>query len=227
MKYSIPDHHPKIVVISAPSGAGKTTLNRRLMKDHPEIEISVSHTTRKPRSGEIDGIHYHFISPEVFKTKADRGEFVEWANVHGNMYGTSRAELDRIAAKGHIALLEIDVQGWAITRHKIPEAIAIFIIPPSLKILWQRLEDRASDPLKTRWVRFQNAYDEIAHAENYKYFLINDDLERCYALLERLVLTGQMDKKDMVSGVEWCARLQEEFAHADWIKSLKDSIDQI
>ncbi len=226
MKYIIPPHHPKVVVISAPSGAGKTTLNRRLMKEHPEVEISISHTTRKPRPGEVDGVHYHFTSPEQFQEMVNQDLFVEWANVHGNLYGTSLGEISRIAAKGHVALLEIDVQGWAITRKKIPAALSIFITPPTLKDLWDRLEGRGSESLQSRWMRFENAHDEIEHAENYQFFLVNDVLEQCYAKLEKLVITGSLGPAELPSGQEICKKLHDEYETAPWIKDLRERVQK-
>jgi guanylate kinase len=213
-----------VFVVSAPSGTGKTTLNRRLLKECPRLEMSVSHTTRAPRAGEVDGVHYHFIEPIQFRTMVEGNAFIEWAEVHGNLYGTSFSELKRIEAGGKDPLLEIDIQGWHNAKSLLDNAISIFVLPPSMASLWQRLEKRGSDSLEIRWVRLQNAYDEIQKAHEYDILIINNDLEEAYAKLKSIILSGSLEGKSNPEGLSLCRRLNEEFESADWIKGLRDKM---
>lgn len=213
-----------VYVVSAPSGTGKTTLNRRLMQEHPIIEMSVSHTTRKPRPGEQDGVHYHFIDRNQFEKMIAENAFVEWAEVHGNLYGTSVNELARIRSLGKKAILEIDVQGWEKARPFLKDAESVFILPPSMESLWQRLEQRGSDSLETRWLRLKNAHDEIANACNYKYFIVNNDLETAYQKLKSIIVDGKSEEANSTEGSRLCRQLNQEYENADWIKRLKASL---
>ncbi len=213
-----------VYVVSAPSGAGKTTLNCKLIESHSNVEMSVSHTTRQPRSGEINGSHYHFVSIDQFQQMIDQNEFIEWANVHGNLYGTSHKELSRILEKQHIPILEIDVQGWVLAKPKLTNAQSIFILPPSLKSLWKRLESRGSDSLETRWMRLQNAYDEILHADSYDHFIVNNDLAIAYEALKSVVVDGKSNKINDMMGKNLCQKLNEEFENADWIMELRNKM---
>lgn len=215
----------KILVVSAPSGTGKTTLNRRLIAEYPSIEMSISHTTRAPRQGEADGVHYHFVQKPKFEEMVLHHQFLEWAHVHNNLYGTSKDELVRIAQRAKVPLLEIDVQGWRYARKHIPQAISIFILPPTLETLWHRLAGRGSDSLAVRWLRLQNAYHEIEGAEIYQYFVINDDLEAAYSELVNIVIHDQKPKLDPMTGRDLCLKLKQEFYHADWINKLRLEID--
>ncbi len=213
-----------VFVISAPSGAGKTTLNRRLLKELQQLSMSISHTTRSARVGEVNGEHYHFTSKEAFEAMVQRGEFIEWANVHGNFYGTSFAELERIKKLGKIPLLEIDVQGWDKIKPLLPDAVSIFILPPSLRQLWDRLESRGSDSLEVRWKRFQNAYAEIKESSHYDTLIINADLEEAYQKLRNLVLSADPKHAGDPEGSKLCKKLNEEFVSAEWIKGLKEQM---
>ncbi|MBF0441597.1 MAG: guanylate kinase [Oligoflexales bacterium] len=211
----------KIIVISAPSGAGKTTLNFRLMKECPDIELTVSHTTRSPRTGETQGVHYYFVSQDEFRALIGKDAFLEWAEVHGNLYGTSKSELERIHADSKIPMLEIDVQGWKKAKPLIPDATSIFILPPSLETLWKRLEGRGSDSFSTRWQRFLNAYQEIASIELYDNFIINDDLEEAYSSLKAIVSGASSKKITKKECLIFCEKLKQEFHEASWIKEVK------
>lgn len=213
-----------VFVVSAPSGTGKTTLNRRMLKECPRLEMSVSHTTRSPRPGEIDGVHYHFIDQTQFRSMVEAHAFIEWAEVHGNLYGTSFSELKRIEDGGKDPLLEIDIQGWHNAKGLLHNAISIFILPPSMASLWQRLEKRGSDSLEIRWVRLQNAYDEIQKAHEYDILIINNDLEVAYQKLKSIILSGQPEGKGDPEGLKLCQRLNEEFETADWIKGLRGKL---
>lgn len=167
---------PLLLIVSSPSGAGKTTLTRRLLQRIPNTRFSVSHTTRKPRVGEEDGREYHFVSRETFEHLVKQGEFLEWAEVHQNLYGTSRMEVERaIQARGLI--FDVDHQGARQIKASVPDAVAIFILPPSMDVLASRLKGRASENEQTFRVRYQAARDEIAHYGLFDYVLVNDDLD--------------------------------------------------
>jgi len=178
-----------LVIISSPSGAGKTTLCNRLRKEFPLLAFSVSHTTRKPRVGEQDGREYHFVDIERFKAMASSHAFAEWAEVHGNFYGTSLREIE-IARENRAGgvLFDIDYQGARQIRAKVPEAIAIFILPPSIEELERRLHSRASDDEATVQRRLAKAKLEIENYGLFDYLVVNDNLERAYDRLRGVVL---------------------------------------
>lgn len=210
-----------VVVVSAPSGTGKTTLNRRMMAEFSALEISISHTTRAARPGEKDGVHYHFTDEDHFQELIRQDAFVEWARVHGSLYGTSKTELERIKKSGHMALLEIDVQGWLKARQKLKDAVSIFILPPTLQALWQRLENRASDSIQNRMLRLHNAFHEISKAENYQYFIVNDDLEIAYGKLKAIVMEGKPGDIDSTNGRRLCEKLMDEYHNAAWLREIR------
>ncbi len=212
-----------IFVVSAASGTGKTTLNRRLVAEHPEIEISVSLTSRQRRPAEVEGLHYHYISEDVFHQRIAEGDLLEWANVHGNLYGTSRSELRKIADRGHKALLEIDVQGFMKAKPHLERMTSIFIFPPDLHAIWTRLEQRGTDELATRWRRFQNARNEIEKAEEYQYFIVNDQLDRAYRDLEQIIMHGQAPSLTREKGLELRQSLLAEYDRQSWIRKLRES----
>ena len=214
----------RLFVVSAPSGTGKTTLNRRLSSTFEEVSLAVSHTTRAIRDGEKDGVHYHFVSVEQVKQKIINEDFLEWAEVHRNFYGTSLGELRRLNDLGQIPILEIDVQGWLLCRPKIPDALAVFILPPTLEDLWKRLKSRGTDSLETIWLRLQNAYREIEIASNYNYFIVNDSLDAAFDELKSIVIDGQRGKINEAKGQELCEKLKEEYKNADWIQGLRAQI---
>lgn len=210
----------RVLLISAPSGAGKSTIIKRLLKEFPEIRMSISHTTRAPRSGEIDSQHYYFIDKDEFQNLVGKGCFLEWAKVHDNWYGTTKEELERIVAGAFIPLIEIDVQGWLQIKEKISNVTSIFVLPPSLKILWERLERRGTDSLATRKKRLKNALEEIEKAQHYQHIVINEDLDRAYREVRSIVIEQLPNKVDNRRGIEHCMKLREEFLKADWINSL-------
>ncbi len=166
-----------VFIISAPSGSGKSTLLTRLMREVPALMFSVSYTTRSPRGVERDGESYHFISREEFEQRIERGEFLEYADVFGNYYGTHRSALDNASEKGCDLVLDIDVQGAAQLKGSIPEAVSIFILPPSREILEQRLRQRSEDSDGVIERRLKDAAGEIRNYQEYDYVLINKDLE--------------------------------------------------
>jgi len=175
-----------LFVVSAPSGAGKTTLVKLLMQRDAAIHPSISFTTRAPRAGEVDGREYHFIDMDRFTAMRAAGDFVEWAEVHGNFYGTSQRWLDERLAAGDEVLLEIDWQGAAQVRATFPQAISIFILPPSMAELERRLRGRGTDAEDVVARRLAAALDEMRHVEEFDYVIINDELE--VALLDLLAI---------------------------------------
>ena len=166
-----------LFVLSAPSGAGKTTLCRAIRNRFPEIRYSISHTTRSPRPGEADGVDYFFISVEEFQADIEKGIWAEWAKVHDNYYGTSMAFLNQTLKSGADILLDIDVQGSRQILEKYPDAVSIFIMPPSLEILLQRLRGRGTESGTVIEKRMMNARKEIAQSRFYQYIVVNEDLE--------------------------------------------------
>ena len=167
-----------LFIVSAPSGAGKTTLVSGLIAADPGVRKSVSYTTRKPRPGEETGRDYHFISPEAFERMRAEGEFLETAQVHGNSYGTSRRTVESETAAGVDVLLEIDWQGAAQIRKLYPDAVAIFILPPSIEALEKRLRGRGQDNPETIARRVAAARGEISHVGEFDYVIINDEFNR-------------------------------------------------
>jgi guanylate kinase len=173
---------PLPLIISSPSGAGKTTLTARLRETIVDLHFSVSHTTRKPRGNEENGREYHFFDRSEFIKLIEKGAFLEWAEVHGNLYGTSRQELDQAMGKRGI-IFDIDHQGARQIKSAEPAAVSLFILPPNMKILLQRLRGRASEDEATVQRRFAAAREEIAHYGMFDYVLVNDDLDVATAQL--------------------------------------------
>ncbi len=168
----------RLFIISAPSGAGKTTLVKRVLSRRDDLRLCVSHTTRAPRPGEENGVAYHFVDQETFHRLVDENAFLEWAEVHGNHYGTSRAEVERSFEQGLHALCDVDVQGATAIREKIPQAIALFVVPPTMGELAARLRGRGTESDEAIRRRLANAQGELVHATHYDYVLVNDDLDR-------------------------------------------------
>lgn len=176
-----------IFVISAASGTGKTTLIARLLQHHSDIRVSVSHTTRAPRRGEENGKHYHFVSVPEFERMIEEGQFVEYAKVYGNYYGTSTQSLESLTRQGVDVILEIDTQGAEQIRRQLPQAYSIFIAPPSLATLEQRLNQRAADAPQVITVRLAEARNEIEQARLFDYLVVNDDLTAAEAALLHII----------------------------------------
>jgi guanylate kinase len=168
----------RLVVISGPSGVGKDTVLRELFRIAPSMHYSVSYTTRAPRVGELDGVSYSFVDEDGFQRLAGRGEFLEWANVHGNLYGTSLQRVREALARGEDIVLKIDVQGAAQVREKAPEALLIFLLPPSEEALQRRLTERGTDDPASLERRRQDAVRELAEAAHYDHRVVNDDVGR-------------------------------------------------
>ena len=167
-----------LIIVSAPSGAGKTTLVSEALKRDDRLRTSTSFTSRPPRAGEEQGVHYHFVSRPEFEAMIARGDFLEWAEVHANLYGTSRRVVEGMRASGFDAILTIDIQGAAQARGLFPDAISVFVMPPSLNALIERLESRGTDTADDRQLRLNNALHEMEQYANFDYVVINDDLNR-------------------------------------------------
>jgi guanylate kinase len=178
------------VVLAAPSGAGKTTIARALVSREDDFVFSVSATTRPPREGEEHGRDYFFVTEEEFRGMVARGELVEWAEVHGELYGTPRDSLDRERKAGRHVMLDIDVQGAEQIRAAVPEALLLFILPPSVEVLFGRLIGRGSEGEEGIRRRLTTALRELEAAEDFDFFVINDDLERAISEVRTLVRTG-------------------------------------
>jgi len=198
-----------VFIVCAPSGAGKTSLVRELLARDPNVHLSVSHTTRPPRPGEQNGTAYHFVARPVFQAMIERGEFLESAEVHGNLYGTSQAWIEAHRAQGHDIVLEIDWQGAQQVRSLIPDAIGIFILPPSLEVLRQRMMDRRQDSATVIERRLKGARSEIAHLGEFDYVIINNNFDEAVKDLASIVRSARL-------------RLPSQIArHSDLINSLK------
>lgn len=176
-----------LVVVSSPSGGGKGTLIRRVLKIVPDVGYSVSFTTRAPRTGEVHGRHYFFVPVEEFRAMASAGAFLEWAVVHGNLYGTAHAQVERELAEGRDIILEIDVQGADSVRRLIADAVTIFILPPSFEILSERLTARGSEKPSDLVLRLGNARQEVEAYRRFDYIIINDDADRAGAQLASVI----------------------------------------
>ncbi len=176
-----------ILVVSGPSGAGKGTLLERLVKARPECVFSVSATTRPRRVTEQDGVQYEFVSPEEFERRRAAGEFLETATVHGQSYGTPAAPVDDAVAAGRVSVLDVDVQGGASVRKARPQAVSVFIYPPGIDSLRQRLLSRGTDAPEVVERRLRNAPGEMAQYVDYDYLVINDDLEQAVSRLIAIV----------------------------------------
>ena len=201
-KSKTPAARGSIFVISAPSGAGKSTLIKRLMAASPGSGFSVSYTTRAPRATEKHGRDYFFVSRKVFEGMVRRDEFVEWADVHGHLYGTAHKQLQAAQEAGQDILLDIDVQGHQQVRQRLPEAVSVFILPPSFQELSRRLRDRHSDAPEEIERRLQTAREEIAHWSEYDYLVVNDHLKDATQALQAIVRAARFRRPSQAGRVE-------------------------
>ncbi|MEK0431063.1 MAG: hypothetical protein RL139_867 [Gemmatimonadota bacterium] len=179
--------HPFPLVLSAPSGGGKTTIARALLERRKDVGYSVSCTTRAPRAGEQDGVDYHFLTRAEFDARVEAGQFAEWAEVHGNRYGTLRSEVERVLASGRHVMLDIDVQGARQVVQAFPEAVTVFIVPPSVEVLVARLQGRQTESDAAFRLRLRNARVELLEAERYQYLVENDALERAVHRVDEII----------------------------------------
>ena len=178
---------PFPVILSAPSGGGKTTIARMLLSRRPDLGYSVSCTTRAPRPTEVPGRDYYFMSRAEFIAKREQGAFAESAEVHGNLYGTLRAEVERVMAAGQHVVMDIDVQGAVQFIRAFPHSVTIFILPPSAEVLLERLRARKTESPAQLAARLQSALQELQQVDEYEYVVMNDDLERAVASVESII----------------------------------------
>jgi guanylate kinase len=202
-----------MLILSSPSGAGKTTLTRMLLQAKElDLTLSISVTTRPRRHSEADGIHYHFITKRQFEVMRDSGDLLEWAEVHGNFYGTPRAPVEAVLAKGRDVLFDIDYQGTQQVREAASaDVVTIFILPPSMRELQARLERRAEDSGDTIAKRLENARNEITRWEQYDYLLINDDIQKTFGDLLAIVTAERLRRPRVQPAIkEFVKRLLSE-----------------
>lgn len=183
-----------LIIISSPSGGGKGTLIREILSSVPDISYSVSYTTRQMRAGEENGRDYFFVSPDEFKKRIDAGEFLEYAEVHGNFYGTSLNQVKAEMNLGRDIILEIDVQGAANVRRTIPEAVSIFILPPSFAVLRERLVARKTEKEKDLAVRLKNSFGEVRQYGEFEYVVVNDEKTQAAKSLENIILAERQKR---------------------------------
>ena len=206
-----------LIVISAPSGTGKSTLCHMLLKAFPDMEFSVSYTTRKPRSGEINGKDYFFVDRETFEKMIEEGDFLEWAEVYGNLYGTSKSQVTKALEAGKDILLDIDTQGALQVKKNFPEAVLIFILPPSLIELERRLRSRGTDNEETIEKRLRIAKGEIEKAFHYDYLVVNDVLEVAFEKL-RSIITAEKCRTERLK-----SQLEKIVKDSEILKLLKEA----
>lgn len=176
-----------LIVISGPSGAGKGTICKTFLERNTEVAISVSATTRLPRSGEVDGVNYHFMSKEQFKKKIDDNDFLEYAEVYDNFYGTPKSNVEQLLESGKDVILEIDIQGALKVKENTEEGVFIFILPPSMEELKARIIKRGSETPESLMKRFKSAYKEINFVSRYNYAVVNDEVEAAVEKLEAII----------------------------------------
>jgi guanylate kinase len=197
-------HHPDdrlhrrglMFILSSPSGAGKTTLSRMLLAKDPEIKLSVSATTRPPRPGEVDGVHYHFVTPERFAQMVEEDDFYEWAEVFGHRYGTPKGIIRAALKQGQDFLFDIDWQGTQQLYQKDQQdVVRVFILPPSIDELHRRLQSRATDSAEVVAARMERARAEISHWDGYDYVIINDDIDVCFDKVHAILEAERMKRQ--------------------------------
>lgn len=191
---------PFPVILSAPSGGGKTTIARELLQKRTDLGYSVSCTTRSPRVGEVEGRDYYFLSREAFEQKRDRGEFAESAQVHDNMYGTLRSEVERVLGAGKHVVMDIDVQGAQQLVRAFPESVTIFVLPPSADVLLERLRRRQTESKQGLARRLQSALQELQAVDLYQYVVVNDDLPKAVARVSSIV-DAEVVRRERVEGL--------------------------
>jgi guanylate kinase len=197
-----------LIIVSAPSGAGKTTLVAGALRRDSRARPSVSFTSRRLRAGEEQGVHYHFISRAEFEAMIANGDFLEWAEVHGNLYGTSRRAVEEIRSSGSDVILTIDIQGATQARKLFPDAVSVFVMPPSLDALARRLENRGTDTAQDRRLRLDSALHEMEQYVNFDYVVINDDLDRA---IDELVAIITAERSRTARRREIAARILQTF----------------
>ncbi len=190
-----------IFIISAPSGTGKTTILKEIMAGVSNLAFSVSHTTREPRGQEQDGLDYHFVDVETFTRMRDKGEFLEWAKVHDNFYGSSRTALEKQLNEGLDVFLDIDIQGMKLIKKQLADAVTVFIVPPSWEEQDRRLRQRGTDSPETIALRLANGRGELASADLYDYLLVNDTLDKTVAMLRAIIWARRSQTRRTADGL--------------------------
>jgi guanylate kinase len=188
-------NHGMLFVVSSPSGGGKGTLIQRALKSVANLSYSISYTTREPRDGELDGREYHFVSVEEFQRLIGAGEFLEWATVFGNLYGTGRTQIKKELAEGRDLILELDVQGAASLRELANGTISIFIIPPSFRVLSERLNSRGTESKEELEIRLNNSRHEMEQYSKFDYVIVNDDINQASAELASIISAERARRK--------------------------------
>ena len=209
--------NPFPVILSAPSGGGKTTIARELLRHRGDLGYSVSCTTRSPRVGEVDGTDYYFLSRAEFERRRDAGEFAECAEVHGNMYGTLRSEVQRVLGAGKHVVMDIDVQGARQFTRVFPESVTIFVLPPSAEVLLERLRRRQTESKEQLARRLQSALTELQAVDSYQYVVMNDDLHKAVQRVAAIV-DAEVVSRERVAGLRHqvsllVERLEQELRH--------------
>ena len=192
----------ELFVVSAPSGAGKTTILKRVLAHLHGVTYSVSHTTRPPRPGEVDGRDYHFVTHEEFRELIEKGAFLEWAQVHTDLYGTSREEVEQAVQRGEDVVLDIDVQGARSIRENYHGGVFIFIVPPSMEELERRLKKRGTETEATIHVRLENARRELEAMVEYDYIVVNDDLDLAVEVVKSIFLAERARRERVLPLVQ-------------------------
>ena len=192
---------PFPIILSSPSGGGKTTIARELLARRADVGYSVSCTTRLPRPGETDGKDYYFLSRGEFEAARDRGDLAEWADVHGRMYGTLRREVDRVLGSGRHVLMDIDVQGALQFHRAFPDSVLVFVLPPSADVLLTRLKARKTESRETLMTRLRSALRELQAMGGYEYVVVNDDLAQAVARVSAIV-DAEVVRHDRTEGLD-------------------------
>ncbi len=191
-----------LFIISAPSGTGKTTILKRVISELKGVGFSVSHTTRLPRAGELEGKDYYFVKQVVFQAMQEQNSFLEYAEVHGNLYGTSKAVIDNLVKEGKDVILDIDVQGAFQVMDKVGDkGVFVFIAPPSLQDLEKRLTNRATESEPVIATRLKNAQDELKSLGHYSYLIVNDQVDQAVEVLKSIIIAERSKKRRSVTGV--------------------------
>jgi guanylate kinase len=205
-----------LFVLSSPSGAGKTTISRMMLEADTDIALSVSATTRPPRPGEIDGVHYHFVDTEAFKKMAADGEFLEWAHVFGHRYGTPRAPVEEMLAAGKDVLFDIDWQGaQQLYQEAGPDVVRVFVLPPTMEELERRLRSRGTDSDEVITARMERAANEISHWDGYDYVLINDHVEGCFDEVRAILRAERLKRRRQIGLIGFARDLIRSVPDAD------------
>lgn len=205
-----------LFVLSSPSGAGKTTISRMMLEADKDIALSISATTRPPRPGEIDGVHYHFVDTEAFKKMAADGEFLEWAHVFGHRYGTPRAPVEALLAAGKDVLFDIDWQGaQQLYQEAGPDVVRVFVLPPTMEELERRLRSRNTDSDAVITARMERAANEISHWDGYDYVLINDNVQGCFDEVRAILRAERLKRRRQIGLIGFARDLIRSVPDAD------------